>query len=110
MEILFKERIMNKIDEKILLLAILGVLTALDKENLTIEEAEKFLFSPKIVNKLRNMRCSEDIVELISKGCELEDIDSLIPEKLKYVITELVQDTLRLLADCTEFDKDFWIE
>lgn len=39
------------------------------------------MFSPRMVNKLKAKMCDEKIVEIIMRGCELEDIASLIPEK-----------------------------
>lgn len=80
---------LEKVDEKIILIAMAGTLETLKNGGITIEEAEKFLFSPYIVKKLKGKKCNEEIIELVLKGCELEDIVSLIPEELNDVIDEL---------------------
>ncbi len=110
MKILIEGKTVSKTDEKVILVAILGILTALEKKSVTIDEAEKFLFSPKMVDTLRKANCSEKTIELASKGCELEDIASLIPEKWEEILSELVQDTLKFLIEYEELNKNFWIE
>lgn len=101
---------LEKVDEKILLIAIVGNLEAIKKGGITIEEAEKFLFSPYMVNKLKTKKCDEKIIQIVEKGCELEDIYSLIPEKLYEVIDEMKQEALKLMKKYEEFNKSFWLE
>lgn len=80
-------------DRKIVLLAITGTLTALEAGKISVNEAECFLFSPFMAEVLKSCNCSRDIVEIIEEiieeGCELEDIESLIPESLPEVIKNL---------------------
>lgn len=40
-------------DEKIILISIIGTLEAVKQQKLTIDEAEKFLFSPHMVTKMK---------------------------------------------------------
>ena len=105
-----KKNKLEKADEKIILLAIVGNLEAIKKGGITIDEAEKFLFSPHMINKLRAQMCDEKIVEIITKGCELEDISSLIPEKLNDVINELMEESISLIKEYDELNEFFWIE
>lgn len=62
-----------------------------------------------IMSKLTGRKCGKEIVALIGKGCELEDISSLIPERLNQVIDELRKETLELISGYETFDKWFWI-
>lgn len=61
------------------------------------------------MSKLTGRKCGKEIVALIGKGCELEDISSLIPERLNQVIDELRKETLELISGYETFDKWFWI-
>ncbi len=108
--VIIKKNILEKIDEKILLIAIIGNLEAVRNNVITIDEAEKFLFSPYMVEELRVKMCNKKIIELIMKGCELEDIASLIPEKFNEVIEEMKAEALMLIRDYEEFNEEFWIE
>ena len=110
MKILVSKEELSKVDEKILLLAVLGMLRALEGNCITINEAEKFLLSPGMADILKEQKCNEKIVHIIEKGCELEDVDSLIPEKLGEVVKELIDDTLNILNGYKEFDKSRWFE
>lgn len=97
-------------DEKILLLSILGTLEAVKDGGITIDEAEKFLFSPHMIKELRLRQCNENIIELIAKGCELEDIASLLPEKLDEVIVELKKETIKIVKNYEEYSNTFWLQ
>lgn len=101
---------MKLVDEKILLLNVIGCLEAVKNSGITIEEAEKFMFSPYMIKKLKAKECDEKIVELISKGCELEDIVSLIPQELNKVLEEIKQEALEIIKEYETVDEKFWFE
>ncbi len=101
---------LDKVDEKIILLTIIGSVEAIKNGGITIDEAEKFIFSPHMENRLKSKGCNEDIIELIMKGCELEDIVSLIPHCLNDVLSEIKQEALFLIKEYKTFDESFWIE
>ncbi len=98
---------LEKMDEKVLLLAIVGSLEAIQKNAMTIDEAEIFLFSPRMVSNLKQKKCNENIISLIERGCELEDIESLIPEDLHEEITNMIEDALKLLKKYELFGSTF---
>lgn len=110
MKISFFNDELGCVDKKIVLLTVIGILETIKKGGVTIEEAEKFLFSPNMVRRLREKRCDEKIVNLIMKGCELEDVASLMPEKLSEIINEIEMEALELIKGYEEFSKSFWIE
>lgn len=110
MKIIFSTDTISENDEKIILISIVGILQAIKNDKLSIDEAEKFLFSPYMVGKLRIKKCNESIIDIIERGCELEDIVSLIPDKLSTAINELENMTLDLMKNYENFDKNFWIE
>lgn len=110
MNIIFTNEIMNENDEKLVLVSLLGIIEALKNNSLSINEAEKFLFSPYMVNKLQTRKCNKKILDIIEKGCELEDVASLIPDTLLKTINELGQETLEIIKEYPKFDRTFWID
>lgn len=101
---------MSKNDEKIVLINLIGILEALKRNNLSIDEAEKFLFSPHTIAKLQKKKCDEKIIDILERGCELEDIELLIPDKLLKTINELENRALALLNDYPNFNRITWLE
>lgn len=77
--------------ERITNILLIGLLTGLEKGSISIEEAEGYLFNPYSVERLEKYNTSSEIIEIIKLGCELEDIESLLPEKL--------QENIRLLKE-----------
>lgn len=110
MNIVFSNGIMSKNDEKLVLVSLLGIIEALKNNSLTIEEAEKFLFSPYMANKLQTGKCNGKIINIIEKGCELEDIVSLIPDNFLKIMDELEQEILEIIKEYPRFNKTFWID
>lgn len=69
--------------EQLELIKIIGVLDSLKSDALTIEDANHLLFAPKEVKHLESEGCSKLIIDLVWECCELENIQSLIPDKLE---------------------------
>ncbi|WCN36805.1 DUF3969 family protein [Aneurinibacillus uraniidurans] len=84
--------------ERITSIIIIGLLTGLEKGSISIEEAEGYLFNPYSVERLEKLDISSEIIEIIKLGCELEDIESLLPEKLPRNI-QLLKERAILLLD-----------
>ncbi|WFR55920.1 DUF3969 family protein [Anaerocolumna sp. AGMB13025] len=98
--------------EKFILIFNIGILIALKKGLISIEDAEKILYSPYSVDKLRDLSLNEEVIRLIELGCELEDVESLIPYKLENSIDDIYNRTIELLHTSPEiysFEKK-WIE
>lgn len=105
-----KDNNYKKVDEKILLIMILGILEAVKNRAITIDEAEKFILSPHVMNELKTKECDEKIIDLIEKGCELENIASLLPERLNEEIKNLKKEAIEQLRTYEEFNKTFWLK
>lgn len=95
-------------DKKILLLAIIGTLTALEKGKISMDEASAFLFHPGMVDMLGSCHCSKDILELVKEGCELEDVESLIPDALYGEINRLCHNSLEILGSISGQESTKW--
>lgn len=63
-----------------------------------------------MVNKLQTRKCNKKILDIIEKGCGLEDVASLIPDTLLKTINELGQETLEIIKEYPKFDRTFWID
>ena len=100
-----KERI-----EKLLLINILGTLEALKNKKVSIDESEAIIFTPYTFFTLKKKGINKKIIDLIHEGCELEDVESLCPDKLDNVIEELKQRTLTLLDKYEEYKTRKWVQ
>lgn len=83
----------------------LGVLTSLEKKLISIDEAEGYIFKPSLVNFLEEINATEELINIINLGCELEDIESLIPEKLQSNIEDLLNKTLSVIKKSDDFGR-----
>lgn len=63
--------------EKLILLINLGVLYSLKNNYIDINEAEYFLYTPYMLRLLKENNCSIDLINIIHKGTELEDLGEL---------------------------------
>ena len=109
-DFLFWFLVNKKVNEKIILLSIIGSLDAIKEEAVSIDEIEKFLFSPHIYHKLKQKGYSGDILQIIEEGCELEDIFSLLPDKFDGVIDNMRRKSLLLLKNYEEYNHFFWLD
>ena len=96
--------------EKLVLINILGTLEALKNKKLTIDESESIIFAPYTFITLKKKGVDKRIIDIIHEGCELEDVESLCPDKLDATIESLKQRTLSLLEEYEEDNKQRWIQ
>ncbi|MCR4679553.1 MAG: DUF3969 family protein [Lachnospiraceae bacterium] len=101
---------MKKVAEKVILVQLLGIFKAIEKNLITVSEGEKFLLSPRTVRKLTELNCNEVIIDIINEGCELEDIESLIPDKLLENVQNLTVQVENLLMTYDIIDDINWTE
>lgn len=83
--------------ERFILIENIGIMTAIKEGVISIEEAENYLYSPYSVERIKNLGINEDVVKLVELGCELEDVESLIPDKLNNSIDEISNKSIELL-------------
>lgn len=88
----------------------LGVLYCLENKIISIDEAEGFIFKPYVHDLLGKINSSNELVNVIKLGCELEDIESLMPDRLQDNINDLFNRTLSMIENSREIgrlvDKD----
>ena len=104
---------MNSLDEtteKVLLIEIVGILEALESNAISLNEAENICFSPYIKKKLKEKKFNPEILEIVERGCELEDIKSLIPESYYKNIADLKNLGLALVGKYPFIHSSFWRE
>lgn len=88
--------------EKLLLINLLGVIESLTLNIITLEEAEKILFTPYTIDILTTKQISEDIINIIHLGTELEDVLSIIPDKYNDSLLEMK----RLTTECLKLKQE----
>ena len=74
-----------------------GLLTALRDGYVPLNEVERF-FLPRMVNSLEGLGVDSEVVDLVRMGCELEDIESLAPDRLEFNIAKLLEGFLMYLS------------
>ena len=90
----------------------LGLCAALNSGCLTIEEAEIYLYSPYTLEQLEKLGVDRELIDLIQLGTELEDVQSLISEKLGDSIEEIQVGTIKFLKSLALINvpKNKWIK
>ncbi|MCM3322267.1 DUF3969 family protein [Cytobacillus kochii] len=88
--------------EKIILLNVVGLIEGINENLITIEESEKILFSPYIMELVDSIGISKEVLEVIHLGTELEDVESLIPEELSQSLIEIKEKSMNLLQQRKE--------
>ncbi|MBO0453181.1 DUF3969 family protein [Candidatus Enterococcus murrayae] len=95
-----KLSVYNKKDANIMLLVcIIGLLDSLKDGILAIDECEQYLFSPYSLDVLKRKGIDRRIIDIVHLGTELEDVESLLPERLEANIQELHQRAKDLLRE-----------
>lgn len=89
---------------RILLSLIIGVSRALLQQSISLNEAEQIIFSPAIVELSKRNSIDKRIVDLLHRGTELEDIESLRPGNYLESIKEIEKDAHNLLKILPEYD------
>ena len=84
-------------EEKFLLITIIGITESLLKNAITICEAEGAIFTPYTVKILKDKKIDNEIVKLVELGCELENIESLLPHCLEEEILKIKDKAVELL-------------
>jgi Protein of unknown function (DUF3969) len=75
----------------------LGLCAAIAGGSVTIEEAERRLFNPKVLAQLTGLGVAESLLEIVHLGTELEDVQSLVPDKLAESLAQMQSKSLKFL-------------
>lgn len=94
---------------KMSLICAIGLLKALKSRLLTTNECEQYLFSPYSTSILERKGIDRKVIEIIEFAWELEDVESLRPERLDANIDELI-DKAKGCLKRMEYDPDFNVE
>lgn len=99
----FSVRFEDKDDlETYIALVISAVTDALKVNLLTIGQSQRLIFRPYFAEKLKDLEVKRNIINLILLGCELEDIQRLVPEALQESIEEIRKEAENLLNSLKE--------
>ena len=83
--------------ERFILIINIGFMGALREGLVTIDEIENYIYSPYSVGKLGKSDINNDVIDLVHLGCELEDVMSLIPDRLTNSISNIENKSKELL-------------
>lgn len=94
--------------QKLILLVNLGILHSLENDYITINEAEHFLYTPFMMNLLKKNKYSKNLIDVIHRGTELEDLESFnldVKNELKEMFKECEVLIKQLPESSCQFDK-----
>lgn len=77
----------------------LGILQSLKNKLISIDESEQLLFRPGITIKLKKKKCNKEVVDLLEYCCEIEDIESLLPEIYEAKLIEFIERNISVLKE-----------
>ncbi|NJM47157.1 MAG: DUF3969 family protein [Alkalinema sp. RU_4_3] len=96
MLLMFKLNDRSDVSELVAVMS-LGLCTAIAGGSVSIEEAERRLFNPKVLAQLTGLGLSESLLEIVHLGTELEDVQSLVPERLSESLAQMQAKSLAFL-------------
>lgn len=100
--------------ERLVLISAIGLLESLENGIVTIEDCENYLFNPYSVSVLEGKKLDTEVIEIIELGCELEDVQSLVPDKLQDEIKGLKEQAKERLKNIPlskdPYDVKKWID
>lgn len=88
---------------KFVALHCVGLLVSLRDGYVSLNDVGRF-FLPRMVRVLRKQGIDPRVVELVCLGCELEDVESLIPDKLRENVDLLLKSFFDYLSGCSGSD------
>jgi Protein of unknown function (DUF3969) len=87
----------------------LGLCAAIEGGSVSIEEAERRLFNPQMLSRLGTMGVSEASIEIVHLRTELEDVWSLVPDRLGESLAEIRSRALKFLnQEANQSDLAAW--
>ncbi|MDF2077299.1 DUF3969 family protein [Pseudomonas mendocina] len=81
----------------------IGLLVSFRDNYIPFGDVEGF-FLPRMVRNLQEQGLDSRLVELVCLGCELEDVNSLVPDKLKRNVDLILEGFLEYLLKSSSFD------
>ncbi|KIP95788.1 MULTISPECIES: DUF3969 family protein [Pseudomonas] len=63
-----------------------------------INSGASYFFLPRTVNLLKKSEVDPEVIRLVSLGCELEDVESLVPHRLQNAMDSLRSGFLEYLS------------
>ena len=96
--------------ERFILICAIGILQSLEEKSITIDEAGRDLFNPFSVDRLAKLHISDEVIEIIELGCELEDIESFLPDQLDKEIKKMKESAIEVLKETgRHLSNDKWL-
>lgn len=88
---------------KVIALHCVGLLVSFRDGYIPFGDVERF-FLPRMVRILQEQGVDSRVVELVCLGCELEDVKSLVPDKLKRNVDLVLEGFYEYLSKCSDCD------
>ncbi|AZV78804.1 DUF3969 family protein [Parasedimentitalea marina] len=93
--------------EKTVATTILGMVEALRVGAIGIRDAEKVFFSPAVMHSLRTLKVSDDLIEVVHLGTELEDVIECESRAFEECLNEISIGAIAFLKTKDELDLNY---
>ncbi len=90
--------------EKLLTVLSLGLTEAIKASVVSIDEAEQLLYSPQVMKLLNDLGFGKELVDLVHLGTELEDLESLLPDRLEDNLSQMTDSAVDALRNMPRID------
>lgn len=97
---------MKKVDEKKLLVSIIGLISSLQNEAISVDECGAYLFKPGTITNLNMLSCNENILEILEECLFIEDIYDT--KELNDLLNKLKTEAVDELKKYNELVYDNW--
>lgn len=96
---------------RLIALLSLGIKKALSERLITIDEAERLLFSPGTMQILTGLGVTPELIHLIHCGTELDNIERLVPDRLVTALDHIDHVAIEILSTTIASDPelDNWL-
>jgi hypothetical protein len=98
--------------ERLILIINLGVIEAIKNHSLSMQEATNYFLNPYSAQTLEKMGVETSVKDLIYLGCELEDIERIIPDQLSGSLENVKNQAIYLLNNMpkAQLPTKYWLE
>lgn len=90
--------------DQLIVIFIIGIMEAIEKELISDEMGEVLLFNPYNFQSLGKISISNDVLDIIKLGMELEDVHQIVPNAYKSTIIEIKKRCIDFLKNVNKLE------
>jgi len=98
--------------ERLVCIICLGIIESINNGMLSIKESTYYFISPFTAQVLKEKGANDELIQIIYLLCELENVERIIPDKLKSSLDDAKYKLIKYLNSMTDIQlpKEYWIK